>query len=163
MFEASEEVVLTLRDAHPKGVLAQDVHHLSPLRYARPGMVVRLVLHTEVSSVRRMGHEDLKHSFTALLRYANMLPSESSTRSDSKEGRRHSMACHCLAHLLQAHNATISTQVLTILDALPSWFYKHALGMKVVQAFLNDRMSERFPVAVLLCDLYTCKYLVLLL
>ena len=59
----------------------------------------------------------------------------------------------CLEHLLNAEpNPT--ADFFTALQGLPHWLSEKAVVMASVQVLLNDKISQRFPTFVLMCDFY---------
>jgi hypothetical protein len=55
----------------------------------------------------------------------------------------------CLEHILLAEPDP-TADFLTALQSLPPWLSERAVVMPVVQILLNDKISKRFPTAVLL-------------
>ena len=65
----------------------------------------------------------------------------------------------CLEHLLNAEpNPT--ADFFTALQGLPHWLSEKAVVMASVQVLLNDKISQRFPTFVLMCDFF-CLILVI--
>lgn len=65
----------------------------------------------------------------------------------------------CLEHLLNAEpNPT--ADFFTTLQGLPHWLGEKAVVMASVQVLLNDKISQRFPTFVLMCDFF-CLLLVI--
>ena len=59
----------------------------------------------------------------------------------------------CLEHLLNAEpNPT--ADFFTALQGLPDWLSEKAVVMASVQVLLNDKISQRFPTLVLMCDFF---------
>jgi Ion transport protein len=59
----------------------------------------------------------------------------------------------CLEHLLNAEPEP-TADFFTALQSLPNWLSEQAVVMEVVQTLLNEKISQRFPTAVLMLDFY---------
>lgn len=66
----------------------------------------------------------------------------------------------CLEHLLNAE-PNPSADFFTALQGLPHWLSDKAVVIPSVQMLLNDKISQRFPTLVLMCDFF-CLVLVII-
>jgi hypothetical protein len=65
----------------------------------------------------------------------------------------------CLEHLLNARpNPT--ADFFTALQSLPEWLSSQAVILPVVQVLLNEKISQRFPTAVLMLDVYVLAMII---
>lgn len=83
-----------------------------------------------------------------LAEYASTIKAEDELRDEKRESVQ-----RCLEHLLNAEpNPT--ADFLTALQTLPDWLSERAVVMPVVQILLNEKISQRFPSAVMMIDAY---------
>lgn len=71
---------------------------------------------------------------------------------DKNDNNRESVQ-KCLEHLLNA-DPDPTADFFTALQSLPDWLSERAVVMPSVQVLLNDKISQRFPTMVLMCDFY---------
>ena len=83
-----------------------------------------------------------------LAEYALTIKTEDEKREEKRESVR-----RCLEHILNA-NPDPSADFLTALQSLPDWLSERAVVLPVVQIILNEKISQRFPTAVLMLDFY---------
>jgi hypothetical protein len=85
--------------------------------------------------------------------YAQQLRSSDTENRDEKRDS----VLRCLEHLLNAEPEP-TADFFTALQSLPEWLGERAVVMAVVQNLLNEKISQRFPTAVLLLDFVVCTY-----
>jgi hypothetical protein len=83
-----------------------------------------------------------------LSEYTNTIKGDDEKREDKRES-----VFRCLEHLLNAEPDP-TADFLTTLQSLPDWLSERAVVMPVVQILLNEKISRRFPTAVLIMDFY---------
>lgn len=71
---------------------------------------------------------------------------------EKKEEKRESVQ-KCLEYLLQK-KPDPTADFLTTLQSLPEWLSEQAVVMPEVQNLLNEKISRRFPTAIMILDLY---------
>jgi len=150
-FGASEEVLYVLTEAYPEAITAQDSRARTPLHFALSNAgrktvpaAVRLLLSLNKSIVNSMNGGPLP--LRVLAEYAQTI------RSDDPEKHVKRESVHrCLEHLLQAEPKP-TADFFTALQSLPDWLGESAVVMPVVQNLLNEKISQRFPAAVLMLD-----------
>jgi len=87
-----------------------------------------------------------------LAQYAQLVKNETENRDEKRES-----VLRCLEHLLNAEPEP-TADFFTALQSLPEWLSERAVVMTVVQNLLNEKISQRFPTAVLLLDFVFCKF-----
>jgi hypothetical protein len=157
-FGASEEVLLVLTDAYPEAITSRDKRHRTPLHFALSNAgrktvpsAVRLLVSLDRSVVNSIDGGPIP--LRVLAEYACQIKNE----TENKEEKRESVL-RCLKHLLNAEPEP-TADFFTALQSLPEWLQEHAVVMPVVQNLLNEKISQRFPTAVLVLDLVVCKYI----
>ena len=90
-----------------------------------------------------------------LAEYASTIKNEDEKRDEKRESVR-----RCLEHLLNAEPDP-TADFLTALQSLPDWLSERAVVMPVVQNLLNEKISQRFPTAVLLLDFYVLGMIII--
>ena len=148
-YGASEESFLVLTNAYPEAIGTVDRWGRTPLHFALSNAgrknapaAVRLLLSLNKDVVNSVGGGRLP--LRVLSEFATTL----------KKGDE---ACEsvqaCLVYLLDAEPEP-TADFFTALQSLPNWLQEHAVVLKVVQVLLNDKISQRFPTLILICDLY---------
>jgi len=150
-FGASEDILFALTDAYPEAIRARDSRKRTPLHFALSNAgrktvpaAVRLLLNIDSSIVNSMDKGPLP--LRVLAQYAQMVKNEKEDRDEKRES-----VVRCLEHLLNAEPEP-TADFFTALQSLPDWLNQRAVVMKVVQNLLNEKISQRFPTAVLLLD-----------
>jgi hypothetical protein len=149
-YGASEEALMVLTDRYKEAITTMDVKNRTPLHFAlsnagrkaSPG-AVRHLLSLDRKLVNSMNGGPLP--LRVLSEFAFTL------RKNGTEEDKANVA-KCLEHLLNAQpNPT--ADFFTALQALPQWLSEKAVVIPSVQVLLNDKISQRFPTFVLMCDL----------
>ena len=150
-FGASEEVLFALTDANPEAIRACDSRKRTPLHFALSNAgrktvpaAVRLLLNLDRTIVNTI--DDGPLPLRVLAQYAQMVRSETEDRDAKRES-----VLRCLEHLLNAEPEP-TPDFFTALQSLPEWLSEKAVVMSIVQHLLNEKISQRFPTAVLLLD-----------
>eukprot|EP00977_Amphora_coffeiformis_P016853 scaffold5337_cov167-Amphora_coffeaeformis.AAC.9 len=157
-FGASEDVLFALTDAYPDAIRTRDNRKRTPLHFALSNAgrktvpaAVRLLLNLDRTIVNSM--DDGPLPLRVLAQYAQMVKSETENRDEKRES-----VLRCLEHLLNAEPEP-TADFFTALQSLPEWLSERAVVMTVVQNLLNEKISQRFPTAVLLLDFVFGKFL----
>ncbi|GAX19398.1 hypothetical protein FisN_4Lh378 [Fistulifera solaris] len=152
-FGASEEVLYVLTDAYPEAIQTKDKRDRTPLHFALSNAgrksvpsAVRLLLSLNREIVNSVDNGPLP--LRVLAEYASTVRTEDDKREEKQES-----VFRCLEHLLNA-NPEPSADFLTALQSLPVWLSEKAVVMPIVQNLLNEKISQRFPTAVLMLDFY---------
>lgn len=158
-FGASEEVLYVLTEAYPDAITARDSRQRTPLHFALSNAgrrtvpaAVRLLLSLNKSIVNSINKGPLP--LRVLAEYASTIRKDDANREEKYESVH-----RCLDHLLQARPEP-TADFFTALQSLPDWLEEAAVVMPVVQNLLNEKISQRFPTAVLLLDFYFRKFVV---
>jgi len=149
-YGASEEVLYVLTGEHKEGIRAHDRVGRTPLHFAlsnagneaSPTAVQHLLaLDPELANIN--SNEGVL-PLRVLADFANRFhpPSNDPTCKSVRL---------CLEHFLNA-NPDPTPDFFTALQSLPIWLSEHAVVMPKVQALLNDKISQRFPSAILMLD-----------
>jgi len=149
-YGASEEVLYVLTGAHNEGIRARDRVGRAPLHFAlsnadneaSPTAVQHLL---ELDPDLANSNED--GSLLPLRVLANFA---NNFRPASGDWTCKSVRM-CLEHLLNA-KPDPTPDFFTALQSLPVWLSEHAVVMPRVQMLLNDKISQRFPSAILMAD-----------
>ena len=148
-YGASEEALYVLTGAYPDAITTQDRRGRTPLHFAlsnagrraAPAAVKLLV------SFNR----DIVNSRGGSSNPLRVLADFSATIRDDDDQKE---SVHkCLEHLLNAEPDP-TADFFTALQSLPDWLSEQAVVMDVVQILLNEKISQRFPTAVLMVDFY---------
>jgi hypothetical protein len=152
-FGASEDVLYVLTEAYPEAIETKDQRERTPLHFALSNAgrktvpsAVRLLLSMNTRIVNSIDKGPLP--LRVLSEYAVTIKTEHADREEKRESVR-----RCLEHLLNAKPEP-TADFLTALQALPEWLQEKAVVMPVVQHLLNEKISQRFPTAVLMLDFY---------
>lgn len=155
-FGASEDILFALTDAYPDAIRTRDSRKRTPLHFALSNAgrktvpaAVRLLLNLDPTIVNSIDNGPLP--LRVLAQYAQMVRSETEDRDEKRES-----VLRCLEHLLNAEPEP-TADFFTALQSLPDWLSERAVVMKIVQDLLNEKISQRFPTAVLLLDFVFCK------
>jgi len=150
-YGASEEALYVLTSAHYEGIRACDRNNRTPLHFALSNAgreaaptAVKHLLELDPDLVN--GNEDGSLPLRVLADFAHKF------RSQGSDSTRESVQL-CLKHLLKA-NPHPSADFFTALQSLPVWLSEEAVIMPNVQHLLNNKISQRFPTAILLLDFY---------
>ena len=148
--------MFALTDAYPEAIRARDSRKRTPLHFALSNAgrktvpaAVRLLLNLDRSIVNSVDKGPLP--LRVLAQYAQLVKNETEDRDEKRES-----VVRCLEHLLNAEPEP-TADFFTALQSLPDWLNQRAVVMKVVQNLLNEKISQRFPTAVLLLDFVFCK------
>ena len=143
--------MFALTDAHMEAIRTRDSRKRTPLHFALSNAgrktvpaAVRLLLSLDRSIVNSIDNGPLP--LRVLAQYSQMLKSETEDREEKRES-----VMRCLEHLLNAEPEP-TADFFTALQSLPEWLSERAVVMNVVQNLLNEKISQRFPTAVLLLD-----------
>jgi hypothetical protein len=157
-FGTSEAVLFALTDAYPEAIRTRDRRARTPLHFALSNAgrktvpaAVRLLLNLDPSVVNSVESGPLP--LRVLADYAQQLRSSDTENRDEKRDS----VLRCLEHLLNAEPEP-TADFFTALQSLPEWLGERAVVMAVVQNLLNEKISQRFPTAVLLLDFVVCTY-----
>ncbi|KAL7557331.1 hypothetical protein ACA910_020319 [Epithemia clementina (nom. ined.)] len=149
---APEEVLYVLTEAYPDAITARDSRGRTPLHFALSNAgrktvpaAVRLLLSLNKSIVNSIDKGPLP--LRVLAEYAQTIRKDDINRDEKRDSVH-----RCLDHLLQAKPKP-TADFFTALQSLPNWLSEYAVVMPVVQNLLNEKISQRFPTAVLLLDL----------
>ncbi len=149
---------MVLTDKYKEGITTVDVKNRTPLHFAlsnagrkaSPG-AVRHLLTLDRKLVNSMNGGPLP--LRVLSEFAFTL-----RKNGSEEDKAN--VVKCLEHLLNAEpNPT--ADFFTALQALPQWLSEKAVVIPSVQVLLNDKISQRFPTFILMCDFF-CLILVII-
>ena len=148
--------MFALTDAYPEAIRTRDTRKRTPLHFALSNAgrktvpsAVRLLLNLDRSIVNSIDNGPLP--LRVLAQYAAMVRSETEDRDAKRES-----VLRCLEHLLNA-DPEPTADFFTALQSLPEWLSQRAVVMKIVQNLLNEKISQRFPTAVLMLDFAFCK------
>jgi len=148
--------LFALTDAYPEAIRARDSRKRTPLHFALSNAgrktvpaAVRLLLNLDRSIVNSVDKGPLP--LRVLAQYAQLVKNETEDRDEKRES-----VVRCLEHLLNAEPEP-TADFFTALQSLPDWLNQRAVVLKVVQNLLNEKISQRFPTAVLLLDFVFCK------
>ena len=148
--------MFALTDAYPEAIRARDSRKRTPLHFALSNAgrktvpaAVRLLLNLDRSIVNSVDKGPLL--LRVLAQYAQLVKNETEDRDEKRES-----VVRCLEHLLNAEPEP-TADFFTALQSLPDWLNQRAVVLKVVQNLLNEKISQRFPTAVLLLDFVFCK------
>lgn len=148
--------MFALTDAYPEAIRARDSRKRTPLHFALSNAgrktvpaAVRLLLNLDRSIVNSVDKGPLP--LRVLAQYAQLVKNETEDRDEKRES-----VVRCLEHLLNAEPEP-TADFFTALQSLPDWLNQRAVVLKVVQNLLNEKISQRFPTAVLLLDFVFCK------
>jgi hypothetical protein len=155
-YGASEEILYVLTDAYPDGITTMDNRVRTPLHFAlsnagRPAApaAVRLLLSLNKEIVNSIDEGPLP--LRVLAGYALTVKHEDEPRDSVHR---------CLEHLLNAEPDP-TADFLTALQSLPDWLSERAVVVPVVQHLLNEKISQRFPTAVLMLDFYVLAMIII--
>ncbi|EEC43260.1 predicted protein [Phaeodactylum tricornutum CCAP 1055/1] len=158
-FGASEEVLYVLTDAYPEAITSRDKRQRTPLHFALSNAgrktvpaAVRLLLSLDRRIVNSVEGGPLPLSVLAA--YAAIVRNEDENRDKRESVQR------CLEHLLHAEPEP-TADFFTALQSLPDWLSERAVVMPVVQILLNEKISQRFPTAVLMMDFYVLTMVII--
>lgn len=148
-YGASEEALYVLTGAYPDAITTQDRRGRTPLHFALSNAgrkaapaAVRLLVSFNRDIVNSRGGS------------ANPLRVLAEFAATIKEDYDQKESVHkCLEHLLNAEPEP-TADFFTALQSLPDWLSEQAVVMEVVQTLLNEKISQRFPTAVLMVDFY---------
>jgi hypothetical protein len=150
--------LFALTDAYPEAIRTRDRRARTPLHFALSNAgrktvpaAVRLLLNLDPSVVNSVESGPLP--LRVLADYAQQLRSSDTENRDEKRDS----VLRCLEHLLNAEPEP-TADFFTALQSLPEWLGERAVVMAVVQNLLNEKISQRFPTAVLLLDFVVCTY-----
>jgi hypothetical protein len=142
-----------LTEAYPGAIEAKDKRDRTPLHFALSNAgrktvpsAVRLLLSLNRNIVNSISKGPLP--LRVLAEYAVTIKSEDPER----DGKRDSVR-RCMEFILNAEPDP-TADFLTALQSLPDWLSEKAVVMPVVQHLLNEKISQRFPTAVLMLDVY---------
>mmetsp|Transcript_50526 Transcript_50526/g.152217 ORF Transcript_50526/g.152217 Transcript_50526/m.152217 type:complete len:851 (-) Transcript_50526:98-2650(-) len=151
-YGASEEALHILTDGNVDSITATDRKGRTPLHFAlgnadRPASpaVVRLLLSQNREVVNATDKEGGQLPLHLLATRANTLNEGQKPERDNAE--------KCLLLYLGAEPKP-TADFLTALQALPDWLGERAVVHPIVQGLLNEKISQRFPTAVILLDFY---------
>ena len=143
--------MFALTDAHMEAIRTRDTRKRTPLHFALSNAgrktvpaAVRLLLSLDPTIVNSIDNGPLP--LRVLAQYAQMVKSETEDREEKRES-----VLRCLEHLLNA-DPEPTADFFTALQSLPEWLGQRAVVMASVQNLLNEKISQRFPTAVLLLD-----------
>mmetsp|Transcript_14949 Transcript_14949/g.21905 ORF Transcript_14949/g.21905 Transcript_14949/m.21905 type:complete len:844 (-) Transcript_14949:121-2652(-) len=147
-YGASEESLFVLTDAHHDAISTRDRNNRTPLHFAlsnagrkaSPGAVRHLLELDNNLANANNGPLPLR----VLAEFAHALK-RNTTDADRESVRK------CLAFLLKA-TPRPTADFFTALQSLPDWLSEQAVVMTSVQIVLNEKISQRFPTAVLILD-----------
>lgn len=134
-----------------EAIRTRDSRKRTPLHFALSNAgrktvpaAVRLLLSLDPTIVNSIDNGPLP--LRVLAQYAQMVRSETEDREEKRES-----VLRCLEHLLNA-DPEPTADFFTALQSLPEWLSQRAVVMSVVQKLLNEKISQRFPTAILLLD-----------
>jgi Ion transport protein len=138
-----------LTGAYPDAITTQDRRGRTPLHFALSNAgrraapaAVRLLVSFNRDIVNSRGGSS--NPLRVLAEFAATIRDD----DDQKESVH-----KCLEHLLNAEPEP-TADFFTALQSLPNWLSEQAVVMEVVQTLLNEKISQRFPTAVLMMDFY---------
>jgi len=152
-YGASEEALYVLTDAYHEAISTRDRGARTPLHFAlsnagrkaSPGAVRHLLCLDPTLANSNGGPLPLR----AIADYSQSFKrNQISGDEEDKENVQ-----ECLKHLLNA-NPDPTADFFTALQSLPEWLSEKAVVMPSVQYLLNEKISQRFPTAVLMTDFY---------
>ncbi|CAB9527056.1 Ankyrin Repeat [Seminavis robusta] len=148
-YGASEEALYVLTGAYPDAITTQDRRGRTPLHFALSNAgrraapsAVRLLVGFNRDIVNSRGGSS--NPLRVLAEFASTIRED-----DDQKDSVHK----CLEHLLNAEPEP-TADFFTALQSLPDWLSEQAVVMEVVQTLLNEKISQRFPTAVLMVDAY---------
>ena len=149
-YGASEESLFVLTDAHRPAIATRDRNARTPLHFAlsnagrpaSPGAVRHLLDLDPKLANSNNGPLPLR----VLAEFSHTL------RKSHSEGDRGSVQ-KCLEFLLTS-DPDPTADFFTALQSLPDWLSEQSVVMPSVQVLLNEKISQRFPTAVLMLDFY---------
>jgi hypothetical protein len=146
-----------LTDAYPDAITTVDNRDRTPLHFALSNAgraaapaAVRLLLSLNKEIVNTI--DDGPLPLRVLAGYALTVKSDADEPRDSVH--------RCLEHLLNAEPDP-TADFLTALQSLPDWLSERAVVVPVVQHLLNEKISQRFPTAVLMLDFYVLAMIII--
>lgn len=140
-----------LTDAYPEGITAVDRRSRIPLHFALSNAgrkaspaTVRLLLslNRDIANSINGGPLPLR----VLVDFARSIRKRAGPEQKESVGR-------CLEHLLEARPDP-TPDFFTALQMLPDWASETAVVMPGLQEVLNEKISQRFPTAVIMLDFY---------
>jgi hypothetical protein len=141
-----------LLEAHEESVIAKDKRGRTPFHFAMGNAdrdaspaVVRVLVERNPEVANMTDSENNQLPLNLLSTRANTLT------SDQRNARLN--ATLCLEMYLKSKPKP-TPDYLTTLQSLPTWLSEKAVVTPIVQKVLNDKISQRFPTAVLMLDLY---------
>jgi len=154
-YGASEEALYVLTGAFPDAITTQDRRGRTPLHFALSNAgrraapaAVRLLVSFNNDIVNSRGGSS--NPLRVLAEFAATIKDD----DDQKESVH-----KCLEHLLNAEPEP-TADFFTALQSLPDWLSEQAVVMEVVQTLLNEKISQRFPTAVLMLDFYVLTMII---
>lgn len=155
-YGASEEALYVLTGAYPDAITTQDRRGRTPLHFALSNAgrraapaAVRLLVSFNRDIVNSRGGSS--NPLRVLAEFAATIRDD----DDQKESVH-----KCLEHLLNAEPDP-TADFFTALQSLPDWLSEQAVVMEVVQTLLNEKISQRFPTAVLMVDFYVLAMVII--
>jgi len=152
-FGASEDVLYVLTEAYPEAIKTKDKRNRTPLHFALSNAgrktvpaAVRLLLSLDPDIVNSIDNGPLP--LRVLAEYTQAIKKDDGQRDEKRDSVR-----RCLEHLLNA-NPDPTADFLTALQSLPDWLGERAVVSPIVQLMLNQKISQRFPTAILMSDFY---------
>jgi hypothetical protein len=146
-----------LTDAYPDAITTVDNRDRTPLHFALSNAgraaapaAVRLLLSLNKEIVNTI--DDGPLPLRVLAGYALTVKNDADEPRDSVH--------RCLEHLLNAEPDP-TADFLTALQSLPDWLSERAVVVPVVQHLLNEKISQRFPTAVLMLDFYVLAMIII--
>eukprot|EP00549_Striatella_unipunctata_P010752 CAMPEP_0118690736 /NCGR_PEP_ID=MMETSP0800-20121206/10283_1 /TAXON_ID=210618 ORGANISM="Striatella unipunctata, Strain CCMP2910" /NCGR_SAMPLE_ID=MMETSP0800 /ASSEMBLY_ACC=CAM_ASM_000638 /LENGTH=762 /DNA_ID=CAMNT_0006588423 /DNA_START=46 /DNA_END=2334 /DNA_ORIENTATION=- len=146
-YGAPEEALYVLIEAFADAIGTTDRKERTPLHFALSNAenpaspsAVRLLLSQNRGIVN--GTDRGQHPLHVL-----------ASRAQSVTFEQREYVQKCLEHYLNAEPSP-TADFLTALQSLPDWLAERAVVIPVVQALLNEKISQRFPTAVLMLDFY---------
>jgi len=144
-----------LTGAFPDAITTQDRRGRTPLHFALSNAgrraapaAVRLLVSFNNDIVNSRGGSS--NPLRVLAEFAATIKDD----DDQKESVH-----KCLEHLLNAEPEP-TADFFTALQSLPDWLSEQAVVMEVVQTLLNEKISQRFPTAVLMLDFYVLTMII---
>lgn len=149
-YGASPEILESLIAANPKALSEKDQKGLTPLHFAIGNLkskncpkAVELIL----KYYPRIVNMDFEHKQHPIF----FLASNAKKLKDVEEHRQNAIQC------LQAYldrNPAPNTTFFAAMQSLPKWLLDKAAVHHNVQTHLNNRISLRFPTAIMMLDFY---------
>jgi hypothetical protein len=155
-YGAPEEILYVLTDTYPEAITTKDINERTPLHFALSNAgrraapsAVRLLLSLNRDIVNSIDEGPLP--LRVLAGYAATVKDDDETRDSVHR---------CLEHLLNAEPDP-TADFLTALQSLPDWLSERAVVVPIVQNLLNEKISQRFPTAVLMLDFYVLTMIII--